>query len=82
MWNPGTVPFVIFAILVATGPVIYATRHTLRYGHMASLFERGHKRDPAHFGWEVCPECKAVIVDPVEHKSAVHDYSAASLDTA
>lgn len=36
MWNLGTILFVLVAIAVATGPVIYMTYHSMRYGHLAS----------------------------------------------
>jgi hypothetical protein len=84
MWNAGTVPFMIVAILVATGPVFYATYHSLRYGHLysnkSSLYAREADvaKNPEQFGWKLCTECKAVVVDLVEHHSAVHEYSTVS----
>ncbi len=75
MWNQGTIPFVIVAIFVATGPVIYMTVHSFRHGHVASLSDQALVPVPANpndFGWTVCSECKAVVVDPMEHSRAVH----------
>ncbi len=74
MWNAGTIPFVLVAILVATGPVIYMTHHSFKHGHVASLPDgvTPPAADPAQFGWSVCPECKAVITDHSLHTEVAH----------
>ena len=69
MWTAFTIPFVLVAIVVATGPVYYMTYHSKRYGHVASQKEA---KDPQAFGWATCPECKAIVSDAVEHGFAVH----------
>ena len=79
-------PLVVFAIVVATGPVIYMTYHSIRYGHHPSPPVGGDRRtsiadrttsplvaDPEQFGWTVCPDCKAVVVDAARHVGAVHE---------
>jgi hypothetical protein len=77
MWNFGTVPFVIVAVLVATGPVIYMLVHSIRHGHVASHPDGTPPRrsDPQKFGWTVCSHCSAVVVDHLEHMRAVHQYA-------
>lgn len=72
MWNPGAIVFVILAITVATGPVLFATFHSIKFGHRTWLLERNLWRDPQRFGWQACTECKALVLDPVEHAAAVH----------
>ena len=69
MWTAFTIPFVIAAIAVVTGPVYFMTYHSARYGHVASQRD---PKDPQTFGWETCPECKAIVSDAVEHGFAVH----------
>ena len=76
MWNAGTIPFVLVAIVVATGPVIFMTHHSIRNGHLASLPDHARvpvPEDPAKFGWTVCPDCKAVVTDHSGHFDSVHD---------
>jgi len=71
---------VILGVAAATGPVIYGFYHSMRHGHHAGRPEPTNKpalADPQHFGWTVCAECKAVILDPLEHLLAVHARSAA-----
>jgi len=48
------------------------TYHSKRYGHVASKKEA---KDPQAFGWTTCPECKAIVSDPVEHGVAVHSFA-------
>jgi hypothetical protein len=72
MWTAFTIPFVLVAIIVATGPVYYMAYHSKRYGHIASQKEA---KDPQAFGWATCPECKAIVSDPVEHGVAVHSFA-------
>ena len=79
MWNEVTIPFVILAIVVATGPVIYMTHHAFRHGHLASLSDHARvpvHADPQQFSWAVCSDCKSVVTDPVEHMRVVHHYMA------
>jgi hypothetical protein len=76
MWNAGTIPFVILAIAVSSGPVWYMTYHSHRHGHVASLPD--HARvpkvaDPQQFGWTICTHCKAVVVELEDHRRAVHE---------
>jgi hypothetical protein len=89
MWNYGTIPFVILAILVATSPVYYMTWHSFRHGHVAS--HPDNARVPAHwqirkYGWAVCSHCSAVVVDQVTHGLAMNHFAkpdqAASLHSA
>jgi hypothetical protein len=77
MWNFGTVPFVVLAILVATGPPIYMLVHSFRHEHLASRPDGTlpPRSDPQKFGWSVCSHCSAVVVDHEEHLSAVHQYA-------
>ena len=84
MWTAWAFPLVVLAIVVATGPVIYMTYHSIRFGHHPSPANGGRDAsishgatapepaDPEQFGWTVCPDCRAVVVDPVEHIHAVH----------
>ena len=63
------------AILVATGPLIYAIHHSMRYGHVASLPDHAPtqlQEDPSDFGWSVCSQCQSVVVDVDDHVAAVH----------
>jgi hypothetical protein len=63
------------AILVATGPVIYMTHHSFKHGHVESARDHAQRpmaANPLEFGWTVCSECKAVVVDSVEHLLAAH----------
>jgi len=78
MWTAWAFPFVVLAILVATGPVIYMTHHSIRFGHHPSPPDGGRVReraDPEGFGWTVCSHCKAVVIDSAEHMQAVHQYA-------
>jgi hypothetical protein len=85
MWTAWAFPLVILAIVVATGPVIVMTYHSIRFGHHPSPPERASQTasrvlvpatptsvDPEHFGWTVCPHCKAVVVDPEHHAHVLH----------
>jgi len=76
MWTPATLLFAAVAVIVATGPVLYAIGHSARFGHHASLFERGHARDPQRFGWSTCPDCSALTTDLAGHVAAVHPTTA------
>ncbi len=77
MWNPAVLLFVTAAVVVATGPVIYAVAHSARFGHHASPFERGHARTPGRYGWTTCPTCTAVVTDLAAH-AAIHPVDAAA----
>jgi hypothetical protein len=78
MWTAFTIPFVLVAIVVATGPVIYMTYHSFKHGHVASPPDHARAlvpkeaKDPQTFGWATCPECKAIVTDALEHGIAVH----------
>ncbi len=51
MWNAGTIPFVILAIIVAAGPVYFMTWHSLKHGHLASAPDHARaeaQSDPRH----------------------------------
>ena len=56
MWTAFTIPFVLVAIVVATGPVYYMTYHSKRYGHVASKKEA---KDPQAFGWDDLPRVQS-----------------------
>lgn len=85
MWTAWAFPLVVLAIVVATGPVIVMTYHSIKFGHHPSPPEptgqhssptevaaRPLSVDPEQFGWAVCPHCKAVVVDAQHHSHAVH----------
>jgi hypothetical protein len=77
VWTAFTIPFVVVAVVVATGPVYFMAYHSVKYGHVASPsdFAREPAKDPQTFGWTACPECKAIVTDQLEHLIAVHSYS-------
>jgi hypothetical protein len=80
MWNAGTIPFVILAIAVSSGPVWYMVYHSHRFGHVASGPDHAKVlkvADPQQFGWTICNHCKAVVIDLEDHFRAVHDYATA-----
>lgn len=36
MWNATNIPLMLAAVIVAIGPVVFMTGHSLKYGHVAS----------------------------------------------
>jgi len=36
MWNATNIPLIVAAVVVAIGPVVFMTGHSLKYGHVAS----------------------------------------------
>jgi len=36
MWNATNIPLIVAAVVVAIGPVVLMTGHSIKYGHIAS----------------------------------------------
>ena len=66
MWTAFTIPFVLVAIVVATGPVYYMTYHSK--GTITSPPKR-RQRIRRRSVETTCPECRAIVSDPVEQGS-------------
>jgi len=76
MWNQGTIPFVIVAVFVATGPVIFMTIHSFRHGHVASLSDEALVPVPANpddFGCCLGPTCRGSVAAEVARHSGLTD---------
>jgi hypothetical protein len=78
-WLFVCIPLMVVAVLVATVPLVVATRHQHKYGHHGSRpGAQGATGGPSRpttavpSRSAVCPTCSALVIDQAAHDESVH----------